>query len=123
MLAFTAEHVDGRKAGRTQEKPDNVFPLWADPAAVNAGAFRWYGRPIPEVVAEARTRRTPAGAPIVRMNHPRTLLMAYLDAVQFEPASFTVQANAEHFMTGWDAMEVWNGSPLSHFEGCPTGGG
>jgi len=98
----------------------NVFPLLANPAAVNAGAFAWYGRTIPEVIAEARTRRTAAGAPIVQMNHPRTLLMAYLDAVHFEPASFTVQANAEHFMTGWDAMEVWNGAPLDHFEGCPT---
>src|SRR5205085_8558676 len=24
-----------------------------------------------------------------------------------------------NFMTGWDAMEVWNGAPIAAFEGCP----
>ncbi len=98
----------------------NVFPLTPEPAALNRGAFVWYGRPVPEVIAEARTRRTAAGSPLVQMNHPRTSGMAYLDAVQFDPFSLTAGANAQHFMTGWDAMEVWNGAPLQKFEGCPV---
>jgi hypothetical protein len=98
----------------------NIFPLLPDPAAVNRGAFQWYDRLVPDVISEARLRRTPVGAPVVQMNHPRTLGMAYLDTVQFEPFSFTVGANAAHFMTDWDAMEVWNGFPVNEFEGCPT---
>jgi hypothetical protein len=101
----------------------NLFPLQPDAAAVNRGALQWYGRNVPDVIAEARQRRTAAGlAPVAQLNHPRSLGMAYLDALQFDPFSFTVQANAPHFMTGWDAMEIWNGQPLERVEGCPLGG-
>ena len=96
----------------------NIFPLAPNLAAVNNGAFDWYGRPVPQVIAEARLRTINGAAPIVQMNHPRTLGMAYLDALQFDPVSFTVQANPTHFMKEWDAMEVWNGAPLYRFEGC-----
>ena len=40
---------------------------------------------------------------------------------QFEPTSFAAGANATHFTTDFDAMEVWNGEPLPRFQGCPKG--
>ena len=43
-----------------------------------------------------------------------------IGSLSSKPFSFTVQANAPHFMSDWDAMEVWNGTPLERFEGCPT---
>src|SRR5205085_10898189 len=85
--------------------------------ALNMGALNWYNRTIPEVMAEARKR----GSPILQMNHPRTAGMAYLDAVHFDPNSFTAGTDPNDFMTGWDAMEVWNGVPIERFEGCAPG--
>ncbi|MGZ6143095.1 MAG: hypothetical protein ACXWLM_07135, partial [Myxococcales bacterium] len=99
----------------------NIFPLTPMPGALNAGGFSWYNRTIPAVIAEARTRLTATGEiPIVQMNHPRAVGMAYLDAVHFDPNNFTANADAPDFMTNWDAMEVWNGLPFWTFEGCPT---
>jgi hypothetical protein len=98
----------------------NIFPLVPEPARVNRGAFEWYGRLVPDVIAEARRRPAAGGAPVVQLNHPRAIGMAYLDSVGFEPEQFaaTAPGNAAHFMTAWDAMEVWNGHPLSEFDGC-----
>ena len=97
----------------------NIFPLLPLPGSVNAGGFAWFNRTIPDVIAEARTRLTPEGeAPIVQLNHPRATGMAYLDAVHFDPGSFQAQIDMPDFMTSWDTMEVWNGTPLPAFEGC-----
>ena len=95
----------------------NIFPLAPVPGALNMGALNWYNRTIPDVMAEARKR----GGPILQMNHPRTAGMAYLDAVHFDPNSFTAGTDPNDFMTGWDAMEVWNGVPIERFEGCAPG--
>jgi hypothetical protein len=97
----------------------NVFPLTPIPGMLNAGGFNWYNRTIPDVMAEARKRLTADGdPPILQMNHPRAPGMAYLDAVHFDPPSFSPQIDAADFMTSWDAMEVWNGAPLISFQGC-----
>jgi len=97
----------------------NVFPLTPMAGVVNAGGFSWYNKTIPAVMAEARARLTADGdPPILQMNHPRTSGMAYLDAVHFDPASFSAQVDAADYMTSWDAMEVWNGTPLPSFQGC-----
>ncbi|MBS2022611.1 MAG: CehA/McbA family metallohydrolase, partial [Deltaproteobacteria bacterium] len=98
----------------------NIFPLTQQPSQPNMGGFNWYNRNVPDVLAEARARLTPDGLhPIVQMNHPRTPAMAYLDAVQFEPSAFAAGANAAHFTTDFDSVEVWNGEPLPRFMGCP----
>jgi len=100
----------------------NIFPLAQVAGALNAGGFVWYDKTIPQVMAEAKARLTPDGAtPIVQMNHPRTAGMAYLDAVGFDPNSFSagnLPGQSANFMTAWDAMEVWNGPPFYTFEGC-----
>ena len=97
----------------------NIFPLTPIATALNAGGFNWYNKTIPDVIAEARTRLTATGeAPIVQMNHPRTVGMAYLDWIHFDPNNFIAPVNGSDFMTTWDAMEVWNGVPLANFEGC-----
>ncbi len=102
----------------------NIFPLTPDLSAVNQGAFNWFDRLIPDVIAEARARVQPGGVvPFVQMNHPRSTGMAYLTSVGFDPGlySATNSSNAQHYMTNWDAMEIWNGFPLTQFEGCPPG--
>ena len=97
----------------------NLFPLTPLPGALNAGGFAWFNRTIPQVIAEGRARLTADGeAPIVQLNHPRAAGMAYLDAVHFDPNSFQAQVDLPDFMTDWDTMEVWNGTPLTTFEGC-----
>ena len=112
--------VGGTELTTTSIGHFNIFPLAADPAALNHGALNWYGRPLPDVIAEARRRVQPGGlVPFVQLNHPRTLGMDYFGAVRFEPAFFGPGANTQHYMDNWDAMEVWNGVPLGQFEGCP----
>jgi len=101
----------------------NVFPLAPDTTQLNQGAFNWYNRLIPDVIAEARSRVQPGGlVPFVQMNHPRTTGMAYLSSVNFDPSLFAASGDlAQHYMTNWDAMEIWNGFPLVQFDGCPPG--
>ena len=119
LLAPFMHTIAGTELTTTATGHFNIFPLLPVPGALNAGGFAWYNRTIPQVIAEARTRLTPGGeAPIVQLNHPRATGMAYLDAVHFDPASFQAQIDLPDFMTTWDTMEVWNGTPMVSFEGC-----
>jgi len=115
--------IAGTELTTTSTGHFNVFPLQQVTGALNNGGFLWYGKTIPQVLAEARARLTPQGAaPVVQMNHPRTSGMAYLDAVHFDPNSFAPLVDAADWPapSTWDAMEVWNGAPLYMFEGCPV---
>ena len=113
--------VPGTELTTTATGHFNIFPLTPLPMLLNQGAFNWYGRPVPQVLAEARRRLTADElAPIVQMNHPRATGMAYLDAVHFDPNTFAAQADPGDFTTEFDSMEVWNGVPLEKFEGCPA---
>lgn len=114
--------IAGTEMTTTASGHFNIFPLTPMPDLLNHGGLRWYNRAIPDVLKEARGRLTADGlTPIVQMNHPRSVGMAYLDAVHFDPNSFTAQASpADWSAENWDAMEVWNGVELARFEGCPT---
>jgi hypothetical protein len=115
--------IAGTELTTTSTGHFNVFPLVPVPGALNAGGFLWYNKTIPQVMAEAKARLTPDGkAPILQMNHPRTAGMAYLDAVHFDPNSFSPLVDAQDWPapTVWDAMEIWNGLPIYTFEGCPV---
>ncbi len=113
--------VAGTEMTTTASGHFNIFPLTPRPDLLNHGGLNWYNRAIPDVLKEARGRLTADGlTPIVQMNHPRSVGMAYLDAVHFDPNSFTAQASPADWSESWDAMEVWNGVDLARFEGCPT---
>ena len=114
--------ISGTEMTTTASGHFNVFPLLPQPGALNNGALAWYGQSVPDAIAQARKRLASDGAaPIVQMNHPRSTGMAYLDAVGFEPDAFAPGPGlSRDFMTNWDAMEIWNGAPLSAVEGCPT---
>ncbi len=121
-LAGFMHAVAGTEMTTTASGHFNIFPLTPMPGLLNHGGLNWYNRTIPDVLEEARARLTADGImPIVQMNHPRSIGMAYLDAVHFDPNSFTAQTNSADWSDkNWDAMEVWNGVDLARFEGCPT---
>ena len=121
-LAAFMHAVPGTELTTTSSGHFNIFPLTPRPDLLNHGGLNWYNRAIPAVLEEARGRLTADGAaPIVQMNHPRSIGMGYLDTVLFDPNSFTAQVNpADWTEKSWDAMEVWNGVPIERFEGCPT---
>ena len=120
-LAGFMHAVPGTELTTTASGHFNIFPLTPRPDLLNHGGLSWYNQAIPTVLDQARGRLTPDGAvPLVQMNHPRSIGMAYLDAVRFDPNSFTAQASPADWSDRWDAMEVWNGVELSRFEGCPT---
>jgi hypothetical protein len=113
--------IAGTEMTTTASGHFNIFPLTPRPDLLNHGGLNWYNRAIPDVLKEARARLTADGlTPIVQMNHPRSVGMAYLDAVHFDPDSFTAQASPADWSDNWDAMEIWNGVDLARFEGCPT---
>ena len=96
----------------------NVFPLVALPAARNRGAFDWFNKAIPDVMQSVRAVTLADGTkPILQMNHPRSLAMAYLDAVDFDAQAFGPRKHPLDWFTDFDAMEVWNGGPLERAEG------
>ncbi len=99
----------------------NVFPLVPQLDKVNRGAFQWFGLHLPDVLRGIRQVTLPIGVtPIVQMNHPRSLGMAYLDTVAFDPDTFQPRAAPGEWWTDFDCMEIWNGGSIENIEGSRT---
>lgn len=96
------------------------FPLGADTAKEQGGAFDWTGMPPEEILAELQTLGVDAGFDPVRfVAHPRDGILGYFDQYGFDPlsgevdtpflSSFNDQLAAEKFSTDFDALELLNG--------------
>jgi hypothetical protein len=85
-----------------------VFPLTADPAQPNGGAFAWANRSPPEVFADVRRR---AESPTLVINHPRgdRVSGAYFDAAGWDRTR-RVAARPMMWDDRFNAVEIFNDS-------------
>ncbi|MBI5526537.1 MAG: CehA/McbA family metallohydrolase [Deltaproteobacteria bacterium] len=87
----------------------NAWPLVPAPAAVNDGAFVWYEKMAPELLAEMAAY---PGQPVVQVNHPRTQSIGgYFSAVGYDRAAGSFE-KPDNWSEQFDLIEIINGGGI-----------
>ncbi len=89
-----------------------MFPVDAQPAKPRNGAPPIRDRLASEAFADALAMTSPAGKPLLQINHPRSGANGYFDCLGFDPK--TGVGTLPGYVANFDAIEVWNGRDVGH---------